>query len=29
MLLVEHPSTRVTCALVIQGLPGGSVDICG
>ena len=29
MLLVEHPSTRVTCAIVIQGLPGGSVDICG
>jgi hypothetical protein len=29
MVLVEHPSTRVTCAIVIGGLPGGSVDICG
>jgi hypothetical protein len=29
MVLVEHPSTRVTCAIVIGGLPGGAVDICG
>jgi hypothetical protein len=29
MLLVEHPATRVTCAIVIGGLPGGAVDICG
>jgi hypothetical protein len=29
MVLVEHSSTRVTCAIVIGGLPGGSVDICG
>ena len=29
MVLVEHPATHVTCAIVIGGLPGGSVDICG
>lgn len=29
MVLIEHPATRVTCAIVIQGLPGGAVDICG
>jgi hypothetical protein len=29
LVLVEHPSTRVTCAIVIGGLPGGAVDICG
>jgi hypothetical protein len=29
MVLVEHPSTRVTCAIIIGGLPGGAVDICG
>jgi hypothetical protein len=29
MVLVEHPSTRVTCAIVIRGLPGGAVDACG
>jgi hypothetical protein len=29
MVLVEHPATRVTCAIVIGGLPGGAVDICG
>ena len=29
MVLVEHPATRVTCAIVIGGLPGGAVDLCG
>jgi hypothetical protein len=29
MVLMEHPATHVTCAIVIGGLPGGSVDICG
>jgi hypothetical protein len=29
MVLVEHPATRVTCAIVIGGLPGGAVDVCG